>query len=426
MFKRVQLRLTLMCGGITTLILIIMTLGYLYISEKNLKDTQFLSFQNTINTITANLEQQSVITHEWLAKLEGNGTYQIYLLDNDVPFLFNSRSDQAGTNTLFTEAFTYYQNNFATETPTPNHSTHLEFPLTSLSGMEYYCSVITQQKEKKVLQMIILSPLAPMNEQLMQQRYLFLGIILSVLIIIWIFSLLFTRKLLSPIEKNRKDQLQFVASASHELRTPLAVILSCLESYRKAPPDKKDNFLNMIESEGKRMSTLVDDMLTLSLSDNHTFSIEKNKIDLDTLLLNSYEIFGSMAKENHLHFSIHLPTTPLPHCNCDKDRISQVVAILLHNAISYTPDGGTVHLSLEQKRNHFLFTVSDTGIGISDEEKAKIFYRFYRSEKSRSAKAHFGLGLCIASEIVLAHNGSIKVSDTPNGGATFTVCLPVQ
>ena len=97
---------------------------------------------------------------------------------------------------------------------------------------------------------------------------------------------------------------------------------------------------------------------------------------------------------------------------------------MANNAISYTPEGGHIYVSLAWKKGKFLISVADTGAGIPDSEKDKVFDRFYRSEKSRSQKGHFGLGLAIAYEITKAHNGSIYVSDTPNGGATFTVILP--
>lgn len=426
MFQKVQLRLTLLCGGISTLILVIMTLGYLSISEKNLKDTQFFSFKNTAAAIITNLEQQSVISHEWLSKLEGNGKYKIFLLDNHVPFLFNNRTGSSSEDLLFNEAYTYYQNNFSVEPLNPSifQSIHLEFSFTSSAGEEYYASVITLERPKSILEMLVLFSQEPMKKQLLRQRYLFLGIILFALIVLWIFSFIFIKILLLPIERNRKSQVQFVASASHELRTPLAVILSCLDGLKKAPEVKKKNFLSIIEAETRRMTYLVDDMLTLSRSDNHGFTIEKNQTELDTLLLNCYEAFEPMAKENGLSLSVFLPEEALPLCFCDSNRISQVMAILLHNAISYTPRGGSILLSLHRTKNQICLSVSDTGIGISDEEKEKIFDRFYRSEKSRSEKGHFGLGLCIASEIAQAHCGSIQVSDTEGGGATFTVILP--
>lgn len=131
-----------------------------------------------------------------------------------------------------------------------------------------------------------------------------------------------------------------------------------------------------------------------------------------------------MAHAKNIKLSVSLPEHSIPSCTCDRTRMQQVLAILLHNAISYTPDNGKIWLSLTFQNKYFNLSVADTGAGIPDEEKDKVFDRFYRSEQSRSAKGHFGLGLSIAYEIIAAHHGTIKISDTPNGGATFTISLP--
>ena len=122
--------------------------------------------------------------------------------------------------------------------------------------------------------------------------------------------------------------------------------------------------------------------------------------------------------------SVSLPENALPPCTADGERIVQLLSILLHNAISYTPEGGCIELSLTHKKNRFYLSVSDTGPGIPAEDRKKIFERFYRAEKSRSAKGHFGLGLSIASEIVKLHHGSITVGERVGGGSVFTVALP--
>ena len=172
------------------------------------------------------------------------------------------------------------------------------------------------------------------------------------------------------------------------------------------------------------MSSLINDMLTLSNSDNHNFPIRPKEVELDTLLMNTYEAFEPVARKKSQTLSITLPDTSVPVCMADDERISQVLSILLHNAISYTPAGGQIELSLQYKKSRFYLTVSDTGIGIPDEDKKKIFDRFYRAEKSRSTKGHFGLGLSIAAEIIKFHHGTITVSDNPGGGSIFTVMLP--
>ncbi len=147
-------------------------------------------------------------------------------------------------------------------------------------------------------------------------------------------------------------------------------------------------------------------------------------MELDTLLINAYEAFEPLAAEKKLAFSITLPEESLPLCNADADRIVQLLSILLHNAVSYTPEGGRIDLALSHKKNRFYLTVSDTGVGIPIGDRKKVFDRFYRAEKSRSAKGHFGLGLSIAAEIVKLHHGSIGVTERDGGGSVFTVMLP--
>lgn len=430
MFKKIRLRLTLLSGSITTLILIIMTFGYLTISEKNLLENRLLSYENDLYTIASNLEQQNILTHTWLSNLEANGKYYISVLDNQVPFLFNHVNKQQSHNALLEHAWLFYREQKGS-LPINKISYRLhysDFLLKDELKQEYLCYVITLSENETCLEMLIIAPLEALHSQLAQQRLIFMSIILVSDFILWIFSWFFTGKLLYPIEENRKKQNQFIAAASHELRTPLAVILSCAEGLQEKSLTS-DSFmpitqeLNTIKSESLRMSRLLEDMLTLSSNDANQFSIHKEAVELDTLLLDVYEAFEPMAKAKKQKIFIQLPEENLPVCNCDKERIYQVFTILLHNAISYTPEKGDIHLALTWHKDQFSISFADSGVGIPDEEKSKIFDRFYRSEKARSAKGHFGLGLAIAYEIVAAHHGSITVSDTLDGGATFTVKL---
>lgn len=430
MFKKVHIRLTLLCTGITTIIMIIMSCSYLYVSEKNLHRNQMYSFRNDMNTISTNLEQQSVITMEWLSKMESQGNYTFFLLDNGIPFLYNTLEASSEKSVLLEECLNhYYQtifidaDNSSSLSPYVSYHTESEFISPAL-GKKFYYSVLILRRNSSNLQVIVLSSLDKLEQQIEQQRYLFLFIDLITIFLLAVFSWIFTGILLKPIMENQKKQIQFVSSASHELRTPLAVILSSAECCQEADPDKKSGFLNTIISEGMRMRTLIDDMLTLSSSDNHRFSIEPAPTEIDTLVMNSYEAFDPLAKERQLSLSVELPEESLPLCTCDKNRISQVLSILLHNAISYTPASGRIKLSLDYRKDHFYISVSDNGIGISDEDKKKIFDRFYRAEKARSTKGHFGLGLSIANEIVKSHYGSLSVKDSPEGGALFIVELP--
>lgn len=433
MFKKVHLRLTLLCAGITAIIMFVMSLCYLYVSEKGLYRNQFQAFKNDINTISTNLEQQTVISMEWLAKMEAQGNYRFFVLDNGVPFLYNQLTDpvrrEENDRLLLEsqEALEALPNLSASVVVNDGRTgalSHYEYEFLSPSAKtKYYCSVMQMGTDSSMLEIIVLSSLKPLERQIREQRIRFLLIDIAATVLLGIFAWFFTGILLKPIKENQQKQAMFVAAASHELRTPLSVILSAAECCKGADPEKQAGFIKTIYQEGLRVSSLVSDILTLSQSDSHHFPIRKEATELDTLLINSYESFEPLAREKSILLSIALPEEALPLCTADPERISQVVAILLHNAISYTPEHGRITLSLTHTRDHFTIQVQDNGIGISDEDKKKIFDRFYRVEKSRSRKDHFGLGLSIAYEIVKAHEGTITVSDTKEGGSCFTVTL---
>ncbi len=431
MFKKVHLRLTLLCAGITAVIMLVMSLCYLYVSEKGLYRNQFQAFKNDINTISTNLEQQSVISMEWLAKMEAQGNYRFFVLDNGVPFLYNQLSDPEQTeenNILLTESRNAL-NNLSSQDVTVTVSdgingilSHSEYEFISPStDSRYFCSLIQMGTGNSLLEIVVLSPLQRLEQQIEEQRTRFLLIDIGATILLGIFAWFFTGILLKPIAENQQKQAMFVAAASHELRTPLSVILSAAECCRDAAPERQEGFIRTIYQEGLRVSSLVTDMLTLSQSDSHRFPVRKEPTELDTLLMNSYEAFEPLAREKSIQLSLTLPDGALPLCNVDPERISQVIAILLHNAISYTPNQGRIELFLARHKERFAVSVQDNGIGISDADKKRIFDRFYRVEKSRNRKDHFGLGLSIAHEIVKAHGGSIQVTDAEGGGSCFTV-----
>lgn len=425
MFQKVHLRLAVLCGSITAFILLVMSLGYLYISEQGLKTSSFSSFQNDMNTLIANLEHQSVITHEWLTKMEGSGKYLIHISDNGVPFLFNER-EMEEEKQLFQEAWETWEHSSVEIAPTAfSEIYHTEFLFSPKGsrGKDYYACAAVAEKNSGSMQVMILSPLDTLNAQIRRQRFLFFALDILAVLALSLFAWHFTRRILKPLEENQKKQAQFIASASHELRTPLAVILSCASASQKADGTQRTHFLEAMQSEGMRMSKLIDDMLLLTSADNKGWSIKMSSVEPDTLLLNLYEAFQPIAAEKNIALSITLPEENTPTLTGDKERITQVLSILLHNALSYTPAGGSVRLILTCHGKNIIFSVEDNGPGIPDTEKERIFERFYRSDKSRSKKGHFGLGLCIAAEIIHAHHGKISVKDTPGGGSTFIVAL---
>lgn len=429
MFRKVHLQLTLLCTGITVLITVAMSLSYLYISEKNLRENHFSSFQSDMNTLLSNIGSQTVITHKWLSQMEGNGKYLIDIKDNGVEFLWGNRNgeDSEGRHLLIDAGWKYYDRHFSVEPASALYSTsHLEFSFSS-SGQgtpDYYGCAAFSRRENGSLSILILKPLATLTEQIHRQRLTFAALILITCAVLGLFSWYFTEKLLSPIEKSRLSQIRFVAAASHELRTPLSVILSAASACKKAQPAEQEHFFSIITEEGESMSRLISDLLTLAGADSQCLSLCKKDCEMDTLLLNTFEAFEPLAREKGYALSIFLPDTRLLPVSCDSDRIRQVLSILIHNAFCYTPAGSHISLVLDETPEGLALSVSDNGPGVPDEAKAHIFERFYRADDSRSDSGHFGLGLSIAEEILRAHGGMISVHDTPGGGATFTLTLP--
>lgn len=435
MFRKAHLLFTILCAGSTSAITIIMSLLYLHVSESSLYDNQFRSFQNDVSTITASLEQSTYVSIQWLARIEAQNDYTIFVVDNGTPFLYNSLRNAIDLNGqyLLAEGLAAHDSMSVEEDLDSQGNLysgiwHTEFEFASPSTRStYYASIIDINRESTLSQIVILCSLAALHETFLTQRILFVLIDLAAIAALLVFSWFFTGKLLRPLQENHEKQMQFVAAASHELRTPLSVILASNECCQSASPEEQTVFSGTIRKEGKRMNRLIDDMLTLAHSGMNRFLIERKPVEPDTLCLNAYEAFEPLCAQKNLTLSLSLPETPLARCNCDPDRIAQVLSILLHNAVSYTPAGGQIELALryhKERRTSFEITVTDTGIGISDEEKKHIFDHFYRAEKSRSTKEHFGLGLAIAYEIVNAHHGKFSVRDNPTGGSVFVVKLP--
>jgi heavy metal sensor kinase len=230
-------------------------------------------------------------------------------------------------------------------------------------------------------------------------------------------------KTLERLEKLFGSQQRFMADVSHELRTPLTVIKGNIGLIRKYGADEES--LTGIESEVDRLSRLVGDLLLLNQAEAGVMPLDFVKVDLGTVLL---EVIHQMTVLAGDRVNLKLTSIDQAIINGDQDRIKQVFLNLISNAITYTPKGGEVTVSLEKEGDKALFTVKDNGAGISAEDLPHIFERFYRGDKSRThtATSGFGLGLSIAKWITQKHGGKIEVESTVGQGTTFRVYLPLQ
>lgn len=424
MYKKLHTRLTLLFTGIAGAILIIMSVSYLYMSEKEMTRNHFLTFSSNVNSFISNLEQQDGISWEWLTKTSANQDFILAFYDNGAPISYNRIALSKEELLLVENARAYAKSEFPElENGSSYFTAHMEFSFSSPKEGRFFASMFNIHKSNGILTGLILSSNENFLNQLNRQRFRFLSLNVAGIVILFLFSYYFTGKLITPIIDARKKQTAFIAAASHELRTPIAVISSAISAAKSAEGEKKDHFFQIAEEEALRLSTLTDDLLLLNRTDNGRLHLNKKPAELDTLLLNAFESFEPLAKKRNVNMQIQLPDESIPDCVCDSERIRQTLGIFISNALSYGADGGLIKLSLSYSKSRFWIMTEDHGPGIADEDKLHIFDRFYRADQARSEKNHFGLGLSIAKEIIDAHGGKILVTDTPGGGTRFFILL---
>ncbi|MFT8323269.1 MAG: HAMP domain-containing sensor histidine kinase [Bacillus sp. (in: firmicutes)] len=232
-------------------------------------------------------------------------------------------------------------------------------------------------------------------------------------------------KALVPIQKSWEAQQQFVSDASHELRTPLAVIQSRTDLLFQEPEatvQEKAVDISVISKETRRLIKLVTNLLTLARSDSNQMEIKKATFSITNLLTEIIEQYADIAEfqGKRIYSSVKEPILLMG----DKERIHQLLVILVDNSMKFTQEGGEIQLNAIVKTHTVTLLVKDNGIGIPKEEIPKIFNRFYQVEQSRTYAEGTGLGLSIAKWIIGKHDGTIKVESSLGEGTTFEIIFP--
>ena len=244
------------------------------------------------------------------------------------------------------------------------------------------------------------------------------------LLVFFVISLFLARWIVKPVDRAWTQQKQFISDASHELKTPLAVIMANAELLQSAEQDEdKDRFSSNILTMSLRMRDLVEGMLNLSRVDNGQVKSSFEKLDLSALVEDAILPFEPMFFEKGLVLQSNVQ--PDITMNGSDRYLSQVVQILLDNAVKYSAPG-IVDLQLQRYgRSQAILTVSNPGNPIKPEDQERIFDRFYRLDEARTGSGSFGLGLAIAKSMVTEHGGTIWVESNKTGNC-FCVLLPVN
>ena len=220
----------------------------------------------------------------------------------------------------------------------------------------------------------------------------------------------------------------FLASAAHELRTPLTNIRLCAES---ALEDSEHNsiatlkYLNIMNEESHRLERTVSGILSVAEVEAGSFTLVRDDVHLDVLLKQLMADHETHAREKQITLEFDIPPK-LPVLHADRDKISLALHNLLGNALKYTPERNRVTLKAVQEKDQISIAVSDTGIGMTQEDAEKIFDKFYRAGDERVKEVTgSGLGLAIARQVIRQHGGDITVDTELDQGSTFTLTLPI-
>ncbi|GAC1485689.1 MAG: phosphate regulon sensor histidine kinase PhoR [Candidatus Limnocylindrales bacterium] len=229
---------------------------------------------------------------------------------------------------------------------------------------------------------------------------------------------------LRRLETVRRD---FVANVSHELRTPIASLKAMTETLEDGAiddPTAARDFVARMHHEIDAVAQLVEELLLLGGIESGQLPLRLERAAPADLLTRARDRFAPLAERSHVRLELD-PIPTLPDVTADPERIAQVFANLIHNAVRYTVAGGEIHLLAETTGAAVAFSVRDTGHGIAAADLARIFERFYKGDRARTTGGT-GLGLAIAKHIVQQHEGELRAqSEGPGRGATFTFTLPI-
>jgi signal transduction histidine kinase len=229
------------------------------------------------------------------------------------------------------------------------------------------------------------------------------------------------------LQSAQASRRAMTADIAHELRTPLAVQRANLEALLDGVyPLNSENLAPVLE-QNHLLTRLVDDLRTLALVDAGQLKLERVQSDLSLLAEHLVARFRAQAEKNGVRLSFSPPEAALPALQVDPQRIEQILSNLISNALRYTPAGGQIEVAISNQPGQVSLLIHDSGPGIPEDSLGMVFERFYRADKSRSrSEGGSGLGLAIARQLAEAHGGTLSAANHPQGGAVFTLTLPLQ
>jgi signal transduction histidine kinase len=231
-------------------------------------------------------------------------------------------------------------------------------------------------------------------------------------------------KMASELDQMENLRQEFISNVSHEIQSPLTSIRGFAQALENdtLTAEERHHYLSIIENESTRLSRITEDLLKLATLESDQVHMEPKPYRLDKQIRSLILACEPQWSAKDINLDVSLAECEL---TADEDLLSQVWNNLIHNSIKFTPQAGSIKVALSPRGDQAEFRISDTGIGISEEDQTRIFERFYKADRSRThANGGSGLGLSIVKKIVEMHKGTIEVESKVDTGTTFVVSLP--
>lgn len=245
-------------------------------------------------------------------------------------------------------------------------------------------------------------------------------------------NVIFTNKIreMEGKARNEADRIKTIQlydtllnSLSHELRTPVATIIGAVDTLKESAltPDDNDELLSQIEMAGIRLNQQVENLLNMSRLESGTLRLHLDWMDVNELV---FSVVQKLSAVENRHLIVFDPKDDLPLFKLDAGLMEQVLHNLIFNALQYTPDGSKVYIEAKAENDVCVLQIADSGKGFPESEIPNVFNKFYRLPNSKAGGC--GLGLSIVKGFVEAHNGSIRLTNRPEGGALFEITLHAE
>lgn len=450
-FKSTQYRLTVLYSGLLMLflllfIVVVYLLLYFTIFKEQERELKASAVQEAANieTYLTKTNQTSLVEFQYQKSLEKDvDQFFFYVVNTSGSLVLGDETISDSRSAILSKLAGWdpAENEIRTESiKVANISTERRFKSRD-RGEEFHSS----QTKETVRLLVVAQPIYQHGEEIgilyigkeisfayqlfKMLPFILLGIAILFMGVAIYISYYMSKKAMIPISKTFARQKEFVADASHELRTPLSVMLSSINAMEMTAEFKEEDYSHKLlvnmKNEVKRMAGLVGDLLTIARSDLENLELVNETFDFCPLASKTIDSLKTLAGSKQINLNFHAPEALI--VRGDSQRFTQLLYILVENAIKYTPNGGEVLLALITGDKELIVEVRDTGIGIEPKDQQRIFDRFYRTDKSRTRQiGGHGLGLSIAKWIVDSYKGTIRVSSEVGKGSIFTIRIPMQ